>query len=51
MKLIIQKINQEITVPKEGSIPTNLTTLAEMAGQNTFVTDDKNLSDTHAIDA
>lgn len=24
--------------------------MAEMAGQNTFVTDDKNLSDTHGID-
>jgi hypothetical protein len=54
MKLIIQKINQEMQVSKEnhsGSIATNLTTVGEMAGQNTFVTDDKNQSDTHGIDA
>ena len=55
MKLIIQKINQEMQVSKEnhsGSIATNLTTVGEMAGQNSFVgTDDKNQSYTYGIDA
>jgi|TARA_B110000285_G_scaffold172229_1_gene192895 hypothetical protein len=55
MKLIVQKINQELKVSKDhgGSIATNNTTFGELAGQNTFVTDDKNQNDcdTYGIDA
>lgn len=55
MKLIVQKISQEIQISKDqgGSIATNHTTFGDLAGQGTFVTDDKNQNDgdSYGIDA